>query len=148
MSDSQLKNTDRDNVGIRNMLIGDNNICSNSNEVAVICSSNHYEYLKKLNTTKFTDCLKSLSSNKNIFFNDECKKIIDVTTSNNGVSYSGLKTFAANIDSYDCPPDYFRAKCINNKDVNNFGNEERKSFIQQNNILGNSQQNDNTKLFL
>jgi hypothetical protein len=149
MSDAQLKNTDRNNAGLRYTLGGDYNICSNNNETAVICSSNHYESLKKINTNRFTDCSKIPSgNNKNDYFNEKCKIIVDTTTNNEGTTYKGLNTFAANIDSYDCPPDYFRAKCINQNDVNNFGDEERKNFIQQNNVLGNSQQRDNLNLFL
>jgi hypothetical protein len=149
MSDAQLKNTDRNNAGLRYTLGGDYNICSNNNETAVICSSNHYESLKKINTNRFTDCSKIPSgNNRNDYFNEKCKIIVDTTTNDAGATYKGLNTFAANIDSYDCPPDYFRAKCINQNDVSDFGDEERKSFIQQNNVLGNSQQNLKTNLFL
>ena len=61
-------------------------------------------------------------------------------------STTGLKTFSANIDSYDCSTNYMRAKCINNNDINNFLNNDRKNFIQENNVFS-SNPDINNKLY-
>jgi hypothetical protein len=149
-TDSQLNNSTRDAIGVRSFLVGEYNICSDKNEMSAVCSGNNYAGLRKIDTTVFTDCLP-----QNTNFENECKKkvMLDNSTiynSDGSINYnskSGLKTFAANIDSYDCATNNMRAKCINNNDINNFGNNDRQNFIQENNIFS-SNPNINNKLYL
>jgi hypothetical protein len=132
------------------MLVDDYNICSDNNEVSAVCSGNNYKGLRKIDTTVFTDCLPQKTN-----FENECKKkvMLDNSTiynSNGSINYNsttGLKTFAANIDSYDCATNNMRAKCINNNDINNFLNNDRKNFIQENNMFS-SNPSINNKLYL
>jgi hypothetical protein len=150
-TDSQLNNSTRDSMGVKSLLVGDYNICSNKNEVSAVCSTNTYANIRKINTSVFTDCLP-----QNTNFENECKKKVMIDNDsiyyyNNGTinnnSITGLKTFASNIDSYDCPTNNMRAQCINQNDINNFGNNDRKNFIQENNIFS-SKPSINNKLFL
>ena len=118
--------------------------------MSAVCSGNNYAGIRKIDSTVFTDCLP-----QNTNFEKECKKkvMLDNSTvynndgSINYKSTTGLKTFAANIDSYDCSTKYMRAKCINNNDINNFGNNDRKNFIQQNNVFS-SKPDINKRLYL
>jgi hypothetical protein len=149
-SESQLNNSTRDAIGARSLLVGEYNICTNKNEVSAVCSGNNYTGIRKIDSTVFTDCLP-----QNTNFNNECKKkvMLDNSTiynSNGSVNYNsttGLKTFAANIDSYDCATNNMRAKCINNNDINNFGNNYRQNFIQENNLFS-SNPSINKRLYL
>ena len=149
-TDSQLNNSTRDAIGAKSFLVGENNICTNKNEMSAICSGNNYASIRKIDSTVFTDCLP-----QNTNFEKECKKkvMLDNSTiynSDGTINYNsttGLKTFAANIDSYDCQTKYMRAKCINNNDINNFGNNNRKNFIQQNNVFS-SNPDINKRLYL
>jgi hypothetical protein len=149
-TESQLNNSTRDAVGVRSLLVGEYNICNNKNEVSAVCSGNNYANIRKINSTVFTDCLP-----QNTNFEEECKKkvLLDNTTiyDNDGTinynSTSGLKTFAANVDSYDCATNNMRAKCINNNDINNFENNDRKNFIQKNNVFS-SNPDINQRLYL
>lgn len=150
-TDSQLNNSTRDAMGVKSLLVGDYNICSNKNEVSAVCSTNTYANIRKINTSIFTDCLP-----QNTNFENECKKKVMIDNDsiyyyNNGTinnnSITGLKTFTSNIDSYDCPTNNMRAQCINQNDINNFGNNDRKNFIQENNIFS-SNPSINNKLFL
>jgi hypothetical protein len=150
-TESQLNNSTRDAIGARSFLVDEYNICTNKNEMSAVCSGNNYANIRKINSTVFTDCLP-----QNTNFEKECKK--KVMLDNNTIyntdgsiknynSTTGLKTFAANIDSYDCATKYMRAKCINNNDINNFENNDRKNFIQGNNIFS-SNPDINKKLYL
>jgi hypothetical protein len=150
-TDSQLNNSTRDAIGARSMLVGDYNICADNKEVSAVCSGNNYAGLRKIDTTVFTECLP-----QNTNFDDECNKKVMLDNSTiynddgsikNNNSTTGLKTFAANIDSYDCSTNYMRAKCINNNDINNFGNNYKQNFIQQDNLFS-SNTNINKKLYL
>jgi hypothetical protein len=149
-TESQLNNSNSDAIGARSFLVGDYNICTNKNEMSAICSGNNYDGIRKIDSTVFTECLP-----QNTNFNDECKKkvMLDNSTiynSDGSINYNsttGLKTFSANIDSYDCPINYMRAKCINNNDINNFENNNRKNFIQKNNVFS-SNSGINNKLYL
>ena len=149
-TDSQLNNSTRDAIGARSFLVGEYNICSDKNEMSAVCSGNNYAGIRKIDSTVFTDCLP-----QNTNFEKECKKkvMLDNSTiynSDGTINYNsntGLKTFAANIDSYDCSTKYMRAKCINNNDINNFGNNYRQNFIQQNNVFS-SNSSINNNLYL
>jgi hypothetical protein len=149
-TDSQLNNSTRDAIGSRSFLVGEYNICSNKNEISAICSANNYDAIRKIDSTVFTDCLP-----QNTNFENECKKkvMLDNSTiynSDGTINYNsttGLKTFASNIDSYDCSTNNMRAKCINTDDINNFENNDRKNFIQKNNIFS-SNPSINKKLYL
>ena len=149
-SESQLNNSTRDSIGARSFLVGDYNICTNKNEMSAVCSANNYDGIRKIDSTVFTDCLP-----QNTIFENECKKkvMLDNSTiynSDGSINYNsttGLKTFSANIDSYDCSTNYMRAKCINNNDINNFENNNRKNFIQENNVFS-SNPDINNKLYL
>ena len=149
-TESQLNNSTRDAIGTRSFLVGEYNICTNKNEISAVCSGNNYAGIRKIDSTVFTDCLPQKTN-----FENECKKkvMLDNSTiynSDGSINYNsttGLKTFAANIDSYDCATTYMRAKCINNNDINNFGNNYRQNFIQGNNVFS-SNPEINKRLYL
>jgi hypothetical protein len=149
-TDSQLNNSTRDSVGVNYLLGGSNNICSDKNEISAVCNSNNYANIRKINSTVFTDCMPQKTN-----FNNICKekvmldnsKIYNTDGTIDYNSTTGLKTFASDIDSYDCATNNMRAKCINNNDINNSGNNYRQNFIQGNNMFS-SNPKINQKLFL
>jgi len=114
--------------------------CSNNaKESAAICSNNTFGMMKRVNSSVFTDC-KSYDTD----FQPECNKLVmadnDTIYNTDGslknlLNVKGLKTFPAEIDNYDCGPNQMRAKCITKNDINNFGNDLRKKFVNMENVF-------------
>ncbi len=73
-----------------------------TNKTRVFCSQKYSKTIPKLSTpyNTFTNCTNvDTIDNKQTFFDSECKTLYP------------LSDKAYDINSYDCPPNYFRAKC-------------------------------------
>lgn len=123
---------------------------NNAKKSAAICSNNTFGMMKRVNSSVFTDCKsydadfqtecnKLVMADNNTIYNFENENSLNITGlkdsfTTNPNSVKGLKTFPAEIDSYDCGPNQMRAKCITKNDINNVGNDLRKKFGNKENI--------------
>jgi len=111
------------NMGVKNILVGTDGECGNSNLAQGICDFNYFDQINKLNHQRkcdsiynedgsnncseldynlFTDCLHPTATLQD--YKTQCDQI-----SGTPGGYSPIK-FAG----YDCNPGYFRAKCVSN----------------------------------